>query len=161
MSLKEVTQRKKEYKDALASQSTQKIPKKSVFVGVYGGEHDLYDALVSGCAQYGKELHLQRVTKDSGDEVWGALDIVLLLDGLDQGQGIWEYCQLHAIVPIVWEKSGWTSLVKEYEPTKEQGNGFYFSAYNAWSLFAVLIRALETKRFSYDWNTLLKRIHTS
>ena len=57
------------------------------------------------------------------------------------------------IVPIAEEGS-----IEPFDPIQEKGFGFSYDQENPWTLFAALIRAMETHRFPYDWKTLLKAL---
>lgn len=46
----------------------------------------------------------------------------------------------------------------DYNPIEEEGNGFYFKNPTTWEIFAAIVRALETYRFPYDWENLIRII---
>jgi starch synthase len=60
-------------------------------------------------------------------------------------------------VPIVHSVGGLADTVQEYNPRTGQGNGFAFSNYDPWELFASIVRALEVYRFKDIWRTLQQR----
>lgn len=47
-------------------------------------------------------------------------------------------------------------LLEPFDPIEERGNGFFYEDGDSWSLFAALVRAVETYRFPYDWKNVLK-----
>ncbi len=57
-------------------------------------------------------------------------------------------------VPIVHSVGGLADTVQEYDPHTGQGNGFAFTNYDPWELFAAIVRALELYRFKDIWHTL-------
>ncbi|HZU68279.1 MAG TPA: glycogen synthase GlgA [Ktedonobacteraceae bacterium] len=57
-------------------------------------------------------------------------------------------------VPIVHHVGGLADTVQEYDPDTRQGNGFVFTHYDPWELFAAIVRALELYRFKDIWRTL-------
>ncbi|HLH63007.1 MAG TPA: glycogen synthase GlgA [Ktedonobacteraceae bacterium] len=57
-------------------------------------------------------------------------------------------------VPIVHSVGGLADTVQEYDPNTGQGNGFAFTHYDPWELFAAIVRALELYRFKDIWRTL-------
>ena len=60
---------------------------------------------------------------------------------------------LHGTIPI-------TSLrpeVADYNPNRETGNSFIFTDQNQWAIFAALVRAVETFKFPYDWNHIVRQ----
>jgi len=60
-------------------------------------------------------------------------------------------------VPIVHSVGGLADTVEEYDPRTGEGNGFAFTNYDPWELFAAIVRALELFRFKDLWRTLQRR----
>ena len=60
-------------------------------------------------------------------------------------------------VPIVRRVGGLADTVQEYDPITGEGNGFSFTNYDPWELFAAIVRALELYRFKDIWRTLQLR----
>lgn len=60
-------------------------------------------------------------------------------------------------VPVVRSVGGLADTVQEYRPHTGEGNGFVFTNYDAWELFAAIVRALEVYRFKDVWRTLQQR----
>lgn len=60
---------------------------------------------------------------------------------------------LHGTIPI----SGARSEVEDYNPNRETGNGFIYKNTSHWGVFAALVRALETFKFPYDWNHIVRQ----
>lgn len=60
-------------------------------------------------------------------------------------------------VPIVRSVGGLADTVQEYDPHSGEGNGFAFTNYDPWELFAAIVRALELFRFKDIWRTLQQR----
>ena len=60
-------------------------------------------------------------------------------------------------VPIVRSVGGLADTVQEYDPRTGEGNGFAFTNYDPWELFAAIVRALELFRFKDIWRTLQQR----
>lgn len=59
-------------------------------------------------------------------------------------------------IPVIAEKAAPKAVCADYEPTSESGNAFFARSGDAWALFAALVRAVETFRFSYDWNGIIR-----
>ncbi len=57
------------------------------------------------------------------------------------------------VVVIGHEKS---PLLENYHPNEETGNSFTFKANNQWDIFMALVRALETYKFPYDWDHMIR-----
>ncbi len=60
-------------------------------------------------------------------------------------------------IPVAFAKE----LVENFDPVVEKGNAFVYKEGNYWSLFAATVRAIETYRFSYDWNNIVLAGKTS
>jgi starch synthase len=60
-------------------------------------------------------------------------------------------------VPIVRSVGGLADTVQEYDPRSGEGNGFAFTNYDPWELFAAIVRALEVFRFKDTWRGLQLR----
>src|SRR5947209_3868866 len=60
-------------------------------------------------------------------------------------------------VPIVRAVGGLANTVQEYDPRSGAGNGFAFTNYDPWELFAAIVRALELYRFEDIWRRLQQR----
>ena len=59
-------------------------------------------------------------------------------------------------VPVVSEHIAPKNLAEDYDPTTEQGNSFFATTENAWGIFAAAVRAVETFRFPYDWQGIVR-----
>jgi starch synthase len=60
-------------------------------------------------------------------------------------------------VPIVRATGGLADTVQNVDPNTGQGNGFVFTRYDRWTLFATIVRAVETYRHRGVWQQLQKR----
>lgn len=47
--------------------------------------------------------------------------------------------------------------LQDYNPNHETGNSFIYRGSDSWSIFAALVRALETFKFPYDWNNIVRQ----
>lgn len=50
-------------------------------------------------------------------------------------------------------------FLENYRPNEETGNAFLFNKKDLWSVFAAVVRALETFKFPYDWNHIVRKIY--
>jgi len=48
--------------------------------------------------------------------------------------------------------------LQNYHPNDETGNAFTYATLNPWDIFMAIVRALETFRFSYDWQNIIRGI---
>ncbi len=59
------------------------------------------------------------------------------------------------IVIVGHEKS---PLLENYHPNKETGNSFTYTHHNPWDIFSTMVRALETYKFPYDWENIVRNM---
>jgi len=77
-----------------------------------------------------------------------AADIALVFDFTDV-----EELLANGIIPISHERPE----VKDYDPNHESGNAFIYKNTSPWSVFAALVRAVETFKFPYDWKHIIRQ----
>ncbi len=46
--------------------------------------------------------------------------------------------------------------ISDYNPNRESGNSFIYRKVDHWCMFAALVRAIETFKFPYDWNNIVR-----
>lgn len=49
-------------------------------------------------------------------------------------------------------------LLENYRPNEQTGNAFLFNKKDLWSVFAAIVRAMETFRFPFDWQHIIKNM---
>src|SRR6202171_154600 len=60
----------------------------------------------------------------------------------------------YGTIPIVRATGGLADTIDDWDPVRQTGNGFVFTAYDHWDLFAQVVRALETFRQPPLWQRL-------
>jgi len=60
-------------------------------------------------------------------------------------------------VPIVRHTGGLADTVQDFDPRADAGTGFVFTRYNAYDLFAAIVRAAETFKYPDMWQRLQLR----
>lgn len=63
----------------------------------------------------------------------------------------------YGCIPIVRKIGGLYDTVKNYDPASQKGTGFVFDRFDAYSLFAAIIRALETRKYKQVWRDIIVR----
>lgn len=61
----------------------------------------------------------------------------------------------YGVVLVAEEKS---PFLENYRPNEEVGNSFLYTKKDMWSVFAALVRALETYKFPYDWQHIVRNM---
>lgn len=94
-----------------------------------------------------------KATEDFKNKIYKAANFLLTAtstrDDIDELRRACRY----SVVPITHAILG---SMRDYDPVGEAGNSFTFKNINAWEIFGAITRALETFRFPYDWNNLVK-----
>lgn len=62
------------------------------------------------------------------------------------------------IVPIITEKNSLKSILREFNPLKNEGNSFLVKDENKWEYFYSLVKYLENNKFPQDNKNLVKNI---
>ena len=62
------------------------------------------------------------------------------------------------VVPLVPKKNYMSSILKEFNPMKSEGNSFLYDDENKWSIFYAITRYLENCKFPYDKKNLVKNV---
>jgi starch synthase len=60
----------------------------------------------------------------------------------------------YGTIPIVRATGGLADTIEDWDPVRQLGNGFVFTAYDHWDLYAQVIRSLETYRQPQQWRKL-------
>lgn len=47
--------------------------------------------------------------------------------------------------------------IDDYNPNRESGNSFIYKNNDHWAIFATIVRAVETFKFPYDWNNIVRQ----
>lgn len=100
-------------------------------------------------ADFPTNNNIHFIPEDLMSDAYKASDFVIILNSnkaavLDKG-----------CVPIA-QLDGDSTV--DYNPLLEKGNGFYFEKPTTWEIFAAVVRGLETYKFPYDWENLVREI---
>lgn len=115
------------------TKATKKYPKKIVFIP-FTKESQKYETLLYA----GSDIFLLPSHKEPC--------------GINQLKAMRYGC-----VPIVRRIGGLQDTVKNFDPIKNNGNGFSFDHFSEFSLFGAIIRALETYKHKDAWGKLIIR----
>lgn len=94
--------------------------------------------------------------KNSKKEALAISDTIFLFPSqTSEVHSIYEFLE-YKTVPISFKTSVTRKILNSFDPLQEKGNCFLYERENMWSMFEAIIKAKETYRFSYDWETLLR-----
>lgn len=107
-----------------------------------GVAHELIEAV--------KELGVNVVADESPSKNLEASDVAVVFS-----KKMLEAARQAGCVPVAQQNGAGTN---DYNPLLEKGNGFYFKKDGKWEIFAAIVRALETYKFPYDWEDVVKEV---
>lgn len=84
--------------------------------------------------------------------IW--FDFVVCDDSIDNLKKFFELW----ITPIIFKENHLSSLLKEFNPVKNEGNSYLFESLDKWSVFYAIIRYLENYKFPFDNKNLVKNV---
>ncbi|MDO8593040.1 MAG: glycogen/starch synthase [bacterium] len=124
------------------------------------GDSKYLNQIKKYCKRHGKKMAWLPFHGNENLEtlIYAAADIFLLPSnyepcGLNQLKAMRYGC-----IPLVRRVGGLQDTVINYNPKTNRGNGFNFSQYNQYSLYATIIRALENYRHENTWRQLAVRV---
>ncbi|NTV30777.1 glycogen synthase [candidate division WWE3 bacterium] len=88
--------------------------------------------------------------------VFGGSDLVAMPSAFEPCGLVQMEAMRYGAIPIVHSTGGLADSVQDYNPATEEGFGFVFRNFDGWSLFAQIIRAIETYRSKDIWTNLQK-----
>ncbi|MDD2907398.1 MAG: hypothetical protein PHH98_02035 [Candidatus Gracilibacteria bacterium] len=68
-----------------------------------------------------------------------------------------KYLEL-GIAPLISSKNQLKSILKEFNPAKNEGNAYLFENLDKWSIFYAMVRYFENYKFTFDNKNLVKNI---
>lgn len=93
-------------------------------------------------------------TKNIPSDMLVGFDFVV---GDSETSKVGEYVKLW-ITPILSSHHHLSSLIRDFDPLQNEGNGYIYLAGNYWSIFIQLVRYLENYKFPYDNKNLVLNV---
>ncbi|PID86240.1 hypothetical protein CSB08_01450 [Candidatus Gracilibacteria bacterium] len=100
------------------------------------------------------DIDANNIVFSESDEINSGFDFIVTDNNV---VGIDNYLK-KGIVPIIPEKNYMRSILKEFNPMKNEGNSFFYDNSDAWSIFYSIVRYLENYKFSFDNKNLVKNV---
>ena len=113
-------------------------------------------------ARYPRQFNFQKTfSAELSQRILAGADM-LLMPSLVEPCGVTQMQAMrYGCIPIVRRVGGLADTVREFDPTgdggKGTGNGFCFTSWSPFHLFAAVTRALEAYRFPAQWRDLMQR----
>ena len=98
------------------------------------------------------------VEKVSQNEL-GGFDF-FIYDNEHEGVDVIQYMKA-GITPIMPEKNVFSGMLREFNPMKFEGNGFFWNSENPYCMFQKVVAYMENIKFPEDRRVLLKNITTT
>lgn len=89
---------------------------------------------------------------EENDLIW--FDFIVCDDSIDS---LNKYLELW-VSPIISTKNHLNSILKEFNPVKNEGNSYLFESLDKWSIFYSIVRYLENFKFPFDNKNLVKNV---
>lgn len=83
-------------------------------------------------------------------KIYAASDIIIIPTLSEECVEEAKFAMAYGVIPVIPP----ADFAENYNPNMEKGNAFVYIKDSPWSLFATLIRALESFRFPYDWKNI-------
>lgn len=62
------------------------------------------------------------------------------------------------VTPIINKDNHLNTILKEFNPLKNEGNSFYYDEINHWAIFYTIVRYMENYKFPFDNKNLIKNV---
>ncbi|HEU0028826.1 MAG TPA: glycogen/starch synthase, partial [Ktedonobacterales bacterium] len=113
-------------------------------------------------ARYARQFNFQRTfSAELTQRVLAGADMLLMPSLVEPGGVTQMQAMRFGCIPVVHRVGGLADTVCEFDPMgdggKGSGNGFSFTAWSPFHLFAAVARALEAYRFGPQWQDLMQR----
>jgi starch synthase len=122
------------------------------------GEGRYHDLLSQFARRYAGRFGVQLTFNDAiGHRLYAGADMFLMPSRVEPcglGQMI---AMRYGCVPIVRAVGGLADTVQDYDARQDQGTGFVFRAYDAYALYAAIVRACEVQRHADHWRRIQQR----
>ena len=106
--------------------------------------------------------------RDLNEEIWANIlavwevkaDLIAWFDFIvcdDDIKNLENYLKW-GVVPIIHKNNHLHTILKDFNPIKNDGNAFLYDAYNKWSIFTAIVRYMENYKFPFDNKNLVENV---
>lgn len=116
--------------------------------------------LQAGFVVYSENLAEEKVsnnvviTNKIDNTLLSGFDFVICDDEIDHLKN----CLDKWVVPIIIRKNHMSSILKEFNPLKNEWNSFFYDELNVWNIFYATVRYLENYKFPFDNKNLVNNL---
>lgn len=91
-------------------------------------------------------------------KIYAGTDMLLLPSKFEPGGIVVIEGMRYGAIPVVRSTGGLADIVTDYDPMRDEGNGFTFHKYKTLSLYGAIVRALQVYKNKRSWPDLVKRV---
>jgi starch synthase len=117
--------------------------------------HSMFQRLASRYAQQ-VSIHLT-FNQELSQQIYSGSDLLLMPSRFEPCGSTQMLAMRYGSIPVVHRTGGLADTVQNFDPATDSGNGFNFTRYNPFHLFASIVRALEVYQFADAWRNLMQR----
>jgi starch synthase len=117
--------------------------------------HSMFQRLA---ARYSQQVSIHLTfNREMSQQIYSGSDMLLMPSRFEPCGSTQMLAMRYGSIPIVHRTGGLADTVQDFDPIKSSGNGFSFSRYHPFHLFAAIMRALEAYQFTDAWRDLMQR----
>ncbi|HEX8995928.1 MAG TPA: glycogen synthase [Ktedonobacterales bacterium] len=122
------------------------------------GDLHYHQMLQKLAVRYPRQVAFQfTFSTELSQRIYAGADLLLMPSHVEPCGSTQMLAMRYGCIPIVHRTGGLADTVQEFDPQTNTGNGFSFSPYDPFQLFAAVTRALEVFRFRDVWRDLMQR----
>lgn len=114
------------------------------------GTQEYQNFFTALCENHPGKIAILSDSEGNKRKIYAASNIFLATSSTEECLKEMECAMQYGVIPVSLPQE---KLV-DYDLIKEEGNAFVYSKKSHWSLFAGIIRALESFKFPYDWKNI-------
>ncbi len=117
--------------------------------------HSMFQRLA---ARYPQQVSIHLTfNQEMSQQIYSGSDMLLMPSRFEPCGSTQMLAMRYGSIPIVHCTGGLADTVQDFDPINSSGNGFSFSRYHPFHLFAAIMRALEAYQFTDAWRDLMQR----
>jgi starch synthase len=117
--------------------------------------HSMFQRLA---ARYPQQVSIHLTfNQEISQQIYSGSDMLLMPSRFEPCGSTQMLAMRYGSIPIVHRTGGLADTVQDFDPINNTGNGFSFSRYHPFHLFAAVMKALEAYQFTDAWRDLMQR----
>jgi starch synthase len=117
--------------------------------------HSMFQRLA---ARYPQQVSIHLTfNQEMSQKIYSGSDMLVMPSRFEPCGSTQMLAMRYGSIPVVHRTGGLADTVQDFDPINSSGNGFSFSRYHPFHLFAAIMRALEAYQFTDAWRDLMQR----